>query len=65
MAVARRQLGAAQGRITGEGKTFKASSVTRSFEGIHGEESLYYSIWIAMRFLPHGSLKFLAQQINP
>jgi hypothetical protein len=55
MAVARRQLGAAQGRRTGEGKTFRASSVTRRFEGIHGEEFLCYSIWIAMRFLPHGS----------
>lgn len=55
MAVARRQLGAAQGRRTGEGKTFRASSVIRGFEGIYGEKSLCYSIWIAMRFLPHGS----------
>jgi hypothetical protein len=36
MAVARRQLGAAQGRRTREGKTFRASSLTMGFEGIYG-----------------------------
>lgn len=61
MAVARRQLRAVQGRRTGEGKTFRASSVIRGFEGIYGEKSLCYSIWIAMRFIMDPSNSLLSK----